>query len=210
METGDIDRIYRDVPLERIPWNCKTPPAALVTLVESGRVRPCTAVDLGCGTGNYARYLAQKGFTVTGIDSSPRAIEIARANAERMSVVCRFVVADLLGDLHEIPGRFDFAFDFEVLHHIFPDPRETYVKNVHSLLHPQALYLSVCFAETDPQFGGTGKYRKTPLGTTLYFSTEEELRALFSRHFTVRELRTIEIAGTYGTHQAVYTLMERT
>ncbi|MDD5188501.1 MAG: class I SAM-dependent methyltransferase, partial [Methanoregula sp.] len=142
--------------------------------------------------------------------SSPQAIEIARANAKRMSVVCRFIVLDLLGDLHEIPGRFDFAFDFEVLHHIFPDHRETYVKNVHSLLHPQALYLSVCFAETDPQFGGVGKYRTTPLGTTLYFSTEEELRVLFSRHFTIHDLMTIEIAGKFGTHQAVFALMERT
>jgi len=37
-------------------------------------------------------------------------------------------------------------------------------------------------SEKDPQFGGAGKIRKTPLGTTLYFSSEDEIRDLFRRH----------------------------
>jgi 2-polyprenyl-3-methyl-5-hydroxy-6-metoxy-1,4-benzoquinol methylase len=209
MDDADIDRIYRDVPLDKIPWNSETPPEALVTLVTSGKVRPCRAVDLGCGAGNYALYLARLGFDVTGVDGAPRAIQIAQTNAQQQGVRCRFVVADLLGDLHEVTGRFDFAFDWEVLHHIFPKDRETYVKNVHTILNPHALYLSVCFSEMDPQFGGAGNYRGTRMGTTLYFSSEAELRALFSPYFAIRELKTIEIGGKYGSHRAVYALMER-
>jgi SAM-dependent methyltransferase len=209
MDPVNIDEIYRRMPLERIPWNSETPPDALVELVRSGRVRPCRAVDLGCGAGNYAIWLAGKGFEVTGIDSSPTAIGIAREKAEKLGVPCRFVVADLLGDLRGIDGRFDFGYDWELLHHIMPEDRETYARNVHSLMTPGAAYLSVCFSEEDPQFGGTGKIRRTQIGTVLYFSSESEIRELFSPYFAIQELKTITVPGKFGSHRAVYALSVR-
>jgi len=209
MKYVDIDRIYQQLPLEKIPWDMESPPQVLVDLVTSGKVRPCRTIDLGCGTGNYAIYLAGLGFDVTGVDSSPTAIRIAREKAQRKGVKCRFIVADLLGDLHEVTGRFDFAFDWEVLHHIFPDDRKTYIKNVYSVLNPKALYFSVCFSEQDPQFGGAGKFRKTMIGTTLYFSSESEIRNLLSPYFVIGEVRTIEIGGKYGPHCAVSAIAER-
>ena len=57
---------------------------------------------MGCGTGNYAIYLASKEFDVTGVDISPTAIKIAKENAKKKGVKCNFFVADLLGDLDEI------------------------------------------------------------------------------------------------------------
>jgi SAM-dependent methyltransferase len=209
MKYADVDRIYQTIPLENIPWNSETPPDALVELVRAGIVRPCTAVDLGCGAGAHACYLAALGFEVTGVDSSPTAIGIAEKHAREQGARCRFIVADLLGDLHEIAGTFDFAFDWELLHHIFPEDREAYIRNVHRILNPHATYFSVCFSEDDPQFGGSGKYRMTRIGTTLYFSSEAELRELVSPYFTIRELKTIEISGKYGPHRAVYLLAER-
>ena len=209
MKYADIDRIYRNVPLDRIPWNNETPPDQLVELVETGKIQPCRAIDLGCGAGNYAIYLAVHGFDVTGVDSSPAAITIAAENARKHNVICRFITADLLGDLHEIPGRFGFAFDWELLHHIFPEDREKYVQNVSKILTSGAWYLSMCFAETDPQFGGTGKFRTTPIGTTLYFSSESELRELFSPLFIIHDLQTIEVGGRFGSHRAVYVLSRR-
>jgi len=204
-----MDRIYKDVPLDTIPWNTETPPDALVELVQSGKVRPCKTIDLGCGTGNYAIYLAGLGFDVTGVDSSRTAVTIATKNAQKKNVRCRFIAADLLGDLHEVNDTFDFAFDWELLHHIFPEDREKYVQNVHTLLNPKATYFSVCFSEKDPQFGGVGKFRKTRMGTTLYFSQESELTSLFFKYFDVRELKTIRIGGKFGAHCAISALLER-
>ena len=209
MKYADIDRIYRNIPLNKIPWNSEVPPAELVELVESGRVRPCRAVDLGCGAGNYAIYLAAHGFDVTGIDISPAAIKIATEKALQQNIRCRFIVADLIGDLHGVRDRFDFAFDWEFLHHIFPDDRTIYMNNVSKLLNRGALYLSVSFSETDPQFGGTGKFRTTPIGTTLYFSSESELQDLISPLFIIHELKTIEVSGRFGSHRAVYVLSRR-
>jgi SAM-dependent methyltransferase len=209
MKHFDVDRIYRTVPLSNIPWNSETPPDALVRLVEDGKVRPCKTIDLGCGAGNYAIYLAGLGFDVTGVDISPAAIKIANDNAEKREVRCRFIVADLLGDMHEVNDTFDFAYDWEVLHHIFPEDRGVYIRNVYTILKPGSTYFSVCFSEKDPQFGGSGKYRITQMGTTLYFSSESELRELVSPYFLIRELKITEISGMYGPHCAVCILSER-
>jgi len=209
MKPIDMDEIYRTTPLERIPWNSKIPPAALVDLVDRGTVAPCKAIDLGCGAGNYAIYLASRGFEMTGVDSSPTAIRLALGNAKKRGVTCTFRVVDVLGDLHEVPETFDFAYDWELLHHIFPEQWQPYVENVHRLLNPGGDYLSVCFSEGDPAFGGAGKYRETPLGTVLYSSSEEELRTLFSPYFTIRDLRTIDIRAPFAAHRANYCFMKR-
>ena len=204
-----MDRIYREVPLQTIPWHMESPPDILVDLVRSGKMLPCRAIDLGCGAGNYALFLAGAGFEMTGVDISSRAIEIARENAAKRGIRCTFLVADLLGDLHEIRDPYEFAYDWEVLHHIFPEDRERYVRNVHRILRPGGKYLSVCFSDEDPQFGSSGKYRKTPLGTTLYFSSEDELRDLFRPFFTIRSLTTREVPGKYGPHLAVCAFLEK-
>jgi cyclopropane fatty-acyl-phospholipid synthase-like methyltransferase len=209
MKYADINKIYENLSLEKIPWDSAAPPDELVMLVQSGKIRPCKTVDLGCGAGNYAIYLAGLGFDVTGIDSAPKAVQLAEENAQKRGAECTFIVADLLGDMHEVKETFDFAYDWEVLHHIFPKDREKYVKNVHTILNPHALYLSVCFSEKDPQFGGKEKFRKTPIGTTLYFSSEAELRDLFSPYYAIRVLKTIEVSGKYGPHCAIYVLMDR-
>ncbi len=209
MKYVDMDRIYQTIPLERIPWHLETPPDALVELVEKGIIRPCKAIDMGCGAGTSAIYLASRGFDMTGVDGSPTAIRLAQRRAQEKGVRCRFLVADLLGDLHEIPETFDFAYDWEVLHHIFPDDRETYIRNVSRMLNPQGRYWSVCFSEADPQFGGEGKFRRTPIGTTLYFSSESEIRDLLSPSFLIQEVKTIEIGGKFGSHRAVYVLAMR-
>jgi len=207
--TVDMEDIYRKIPPEQIPWNIETPPDTLVRLVESGQVSSCRTVDFGCGAGNYAVWLAKQGFDVTGIDISPSAIALARKTSEKQGVSCTFIVADVLGDLPDVQGLFDFAFDWELLHHIFPEDRPRYLANVARLLAPGGKYLSVCFHEDDPQFGGSGKYRTTGIGTVLYFSSGEELRELFSPYFRILELRAVTITGKWGDHVANYGFMER-
>jgi SAM-dependent methyltransferase len=205
----EMERVYRTVPLDRIPWNIETPPDALVDLVDRGTVPPGRAIDLGCGVGNYAIYLAGRGFDMTGVDVSPTAITIARQNARRKGVNVHFLVADIVGDIRQVQGTFDFAYDWEVLHHIFPDQRKNYVENVHRVLNPGGKYLSLSFSDQDPQFGGIGKYRKTALNTVLYFSSEAEIRDLFSPLFTIVELKAVTMSGKFGPHVANYAFMEK-
>src|SRR5690554_3392045 len=56
---------------------------------------PGTALDLGCGEGGDAVWLAQQGWTVTGVDISPSATRRAAAAAEAAAVGVRFLAEDL-------------------------------------------------------------------------------------------------------------------
>lgn len=204
-----MEDIYQNIPISEIPWDITEPPEPLVELVTSGKIHPCKTVDLGCGSGNYSLYLAKQGFDVTGIDISPTAINMAIEKGKKKGLSCNFIAANLLDGLDDLSAQYDFAFDWEVLHHIFPEDRKRYIKSVYNLLKSNALYFSVCFSEKDPQFGGSGKFRKTPIGTTLYFSSEQELEDLYTPYFTIDKLKTIEVKGKKAPHLAIYALISR-
>ena len=80
---------------------------------------------------------------------------------------------------------------------------------MHRITRPGAIYFSICFPESDPQFDGIGKFRFTRIGTTLYISSEDEIRDLVFPFFAIRELRTVDIVSKFGPHRAVYLLAKR-
>jgi SAM-dependent methyltransferase len=60
------------------------------------------ALDLACGSGRAAVWLAQRRYTVTAVDRLPEALDRGRRLAAGCGVRCRFVAADLR-DLAKIP-----------------------------------------------------------------------------------------------------------
>ena len=91
MQREDWDRRYAAV--ENL-WSAKPNRflAAEVSDLEPGR-----ALDLACGEGQNAIWLATRGWIVTGVDYSDVAIEKARARAAREDVAVDFRCADLVG-----------------------------------------------------------------------------------------------------------------
>lgn len=131
---------YRCFP---VPWDIG-PRRELIELVNGGRIKPGRAVDLGCGTGSNAMFLAEHGFEVTGVDFAPGAIEkaIAKRNAAGLDV--EFIVDDLT-DLRAVRGPFDFALDYGVLDDLTPKKRRKYVDTLLTLTVPGSQYLLWCF-----------------------------------------------------------------
>lgn len=197
-----MDAIYSLRDEADIPWFSAEIPAELTELAESGWVGPCRALDLGCGTGMYAIWFAQRGFEMTGADLSEEAVRTARKHAEESGANCRFIAADLCTSIEGLGERsFDFAYDWEVLHHIAPVQRSAYLANVRRLLRTGAKYYSASFSIEDPQFGGSGSIRTTPIGTRLYFSSLAELRALYAPLFVIESLEVITVHGKRGDHK---------
>ncbi|HTM14675.1 MAG TPA: methyltransferase domain-containing protein [Bryobacteraceae bacterium] len=65
-------------------------------LVEAARdLRPGRALDLACGTGRNALWLAQRGWSVTAIDGSAVAVEILRSRSAHSNIMLDVQVADL-------------------------------------------------------------------------------------------------------------------
>lgn len=204
-----FDDIYKNTPLGEIPWNHEKPPEPLVDLVNSGEIKPCRALDLGCGAGNYAVYLASCGFEVTAIDISPAAIKIAKKIAKQKGVACSFLVADVLEDFPQFDKPFDFIYDWGLLHHIPPRKRKKYIADVHHNLQSEGLYLSLCFNEKDTCFEGTGKTRKSNRKTTIYLSSEAGLKRLFSPLFKLLDFRIIHTQNFPYKHVFNFALLQR-
>jgi SAM-dependent methyltransferase len=114
VESPDWDAIYR---LGTPPWETGVPAAELIRVLDEGIVRPGTVLELGCGTGADAIYLAQRGFEVTAVDISALAIERARVRAEREGALARFVQADVL-QFAATAGQFDLVYDAGFYHFI--------------------------------------------------------------------------------------------
>jgi SAM-dependent methyltransferase len=102
------------------PWDMPRAHPALVEVVKRELVEPCGAIDLGCGTGGNARFLAERGFQVAGVDLSSRAIAIARRRSSTAPIT--FTVADLLEPDSFYDGEpFGFSIDLGTLHTMPPD-----------------------------------------------------------------------------------------
>jgi methyl halide transferase len=114
MKFPDWDSIYREgTP----PWEIGRPAAELVRVLDEKIISPGTALELGCGTGADAIYLAQHGFDVTAVDNSAMAIERARVRAEHADALLRLVQADAL-KFSLGAGQFDLVYDAGFYHYV--------------------------------------------------------------------------------------------
>jgi cyclopropane fatty-acyl-phospholipid synthase-like methyltransferase len=143
--------LYRIIRLFRLPiaWVFGTK-TDLEQLVESGRIPPGRAIDLGCGAGLEAIYLAKKGFDVTGVDFSATAIKMAREKAREEGVEVNIVQDDLTA-LQHVSGTFDFLMDYGAINDLDQVDRQAYVKNVLPLSHPSSQFLLMCFENNLPE-----------------------------------------------------------
>lgn len=143
------------------PW-IGGPRAELVQLVTDGTLPPGAAIDLGCGVGDNAVFLAQHGFTVTGVDFAPAAIRRARTKAAEAAVAVDFTVDDLT-DLRGIEGPFDLLVDYGTLDDLGGRARDAYVRQVTALTRPGSRFLLWCF-EWEPALWERAAMAVLPFG----------------------------------------------
>lgn len=203
---NQMNEIYSQNSWEEIPWNFKRIPEKIRDYIESGKIKPGKTLDIGCGVGNYSNWLAENGFDVTGIDLSDKAIELAKEKYKQDKL--NFICGDIIDESLFEEEKFDFIFDWQVLHHLLPEKGEVFVERVSQLLEDKGVYISVCFSEESKAFGGKGKLRTTFLNTELYFSSENEIRQLFEKHFEIKEIKTVEVPGKVElVHKDIFVLM---
>jgi methyl halide transferase len=112
-------------------------------MVDHGQLKPCRVVDVGCGSGNDAIYLASQGFDVTAIDIAPTALIYAEEKAKEAGVHVNWVLADVLS-LPDL-GKFDFIFDRGCYHNVRYVNLPRFVSSLRQLSHSstQCLILSL-------------------------------------------------------------------
>ena len=142
-----------------LPWDTGAPDDHLVAAVKRGAVAAGRALEIGCGTGTNALWLAAQGFDVLAVDVAPLAIEQAKKKAAG-APRCRFEVCDFLAAA-PAGGPFEFVFDRGVFH-IFDDAevRARFAERVAKLLTPAGQWLSL-IGSTEGGPRDTGPPRRT-------------------------------------------------
>lgn len=131
-------RFYEDDG--RIPWDSPEPPPEVISLAQT--LSPGRALDLGCGYGRTAIYLAERGWVVDAVDFVPKAIHEARARAEQAGVSdsARFHVASA-AHLPFLHPPYHLAVDIGCMHSFDELTLAAYERELARLLISDAIYL---------------------------------------------------------------------
>lgn len=111
--TAWFEELYKqaDGNLDMIPWADLEPNRFFVEWDQKARIKGDgrKALVVGCGLGDEAVYLEERGFVVTAFDISERAIEWAKQVLKDKEI--DFLVADLFDPPVEWSGAFDFVIE---------------------------------------------------------------------------------------------------
>jgi SAM-dependent methyltransferase len=166
------------------PWSIGEPQPELAALIEQGKFRG-DVLDVGCGEAAIDLHLAERGFTTVGLDLSPTAIELARAEAAKRGLTnASFEVADISA-FTGYDGRFGTIVDSTLFHSIPVEAREGYQQSIVRAAAPGASYFVLVFDKA-----GMPDNPANPV-------TADELRDIVSKYWVIDEVRPARIHGVF-------------
>ncbi len=151
------------------PWEIGRPQAAFVKLADEGRISG-PVLDVGCGSGEIALFLASRGHRVSAIDLDETALASARLKASQRGGTAEFISADALF-LESLDGLFKTVIDCGCFHSFSDTEREFYLDGLRQVVAVGGTVHLLVLSELEP--GNYGPRRVT----------ERELRDLFEDGF---------------------------
>jgi SAM-dependent methyltransferase len=140
-------------------------------VAETGGLAPGRALDLACGEGRNAVWLAEQGWQVSGVDFSQVALEKARRLADDRGVRVDWLTADLL-EYVPTPGAFELVIVFYL--QLAEKERRSIFSRAASAVAPGGTFLLVAHDSSNPAHGYGGP--RNP--ATLY--SAEDVTATFT------------------------------
>ena len=177
---GGFNSAYTGTP----PWDIGRPQGEFVRLAKAGEIKG-SVLDMGCGTGENALFLASIGHETWGIDGAPLAIAKAETKARKRGLDVTFLVADAL-ELQKLGRTFDTAVDCGLFHTFDDGERPAFVRSLASVLRPGGSYFMLCFSEKEPGWGGPRRV------------TQAEIRATFRKGWRVEWIREAAFETSLG------------
>ncbi|MGV0626983.1 class I SAM-dependent methyltransferase [Mycolicibacter minnesotensis] len=168
----------------KAPWSIGAPQPELAALISDGRFHG-DVLDVGCGEAAISLHLAEQGHTTVGLDSSPTAIDLARAEAARRGLSnATFEVADISA-FTGYDGRFGTIVDSTLFHSIPAEARHGYQQSIVRAAAPDASYFVLVFDKA-----------AIPEGPP-FAVTAEELHDVVAEYWIVDEIRPARIHAVF-------------
>src|ERR1700760_4023572 len=162
------------------PWSIGEPQPEIAALIEQGKFRG-EVLDVGCGEAAVDLFLAERGFTTVGLDLSPTAIELAKAEAAKRGLTnASFEVADISA-FTGYDGRFNTIVDSTLFHSMPVELRDGYQRSIVRAAAPGASYFVLVFDSTGMPDGPANPV------------TEDELRDAVSPYWVIDDIRPARI-----------------
>lgn len=177
MPTPNIDRDWQGRYLSGdTPWDSGLPSRELQRVLTQRRMAPGRALELGCGTGTNAVWLAQQGFQVTAVDCAPLALAQAREKAAAAGVTIEWHEADVQNFGAGL-GPFEFVFDRGCYHCCRRVDLAGYLATLRNVTRAASVYLCLCGNANEQTDEGPPRV------------TEEEIRTELGPLFEIVQLR---------------------
>ncbi|MBA3028826.1 MAG: class I SAM-dependent methyltransferase [Desulfobacteraceae bacterium] len=123
---------------KQTPWDTRVTPPEVIEFLEQAKAG--RALDLGCGTGTNAMAMARRGWTVTGVDFSSRAIGMAKHKASEEGLKIDYYAADVT-DLGFLKDPYDYVLDIGCLFTLNREKRLKYAQHLERLMKPQGIFM---------------------------------------------------------------------
>ncbi|MBI2583059.1 MAG: class I SAM-dependent methyltransferase [Candidatus Aenigmarchaeota archaeon] len=170
----------------RPPWDIGRPQPEFVAI--AGEIKG-KVLDVGCGTGENALFLAQRGHEVWGIDAVPKAIQAAKKKAAGQKLNVKFLVHDALS-LQKLGKIFDSIIDSGLFHVFSDSERSVFVKSLYSAMRKGGTYFMLCFSEHEPGEQGPRRIRK------------DEIKSAFAKGWKINYIRDAHFSADFGQPHA--------
>ncbi|NEQ27661.1 MAG: methyltransferase domain-containing protein, partial [Microcoleus sp. SIO2G3] len=161
------------------------PAPPFVSLLDSPDApKPGRMIVLGMGRGHDALLFGDRGFSVTGVDFAPSAIEAATAAAQSRGLKAEFLQRDIFDLLPEFAGQFDYVLEHTCFCAIALEQRPAYVNLVRSLLHRDGELIALFWAHDrsgGPPFGTSTAELHQLFGSAFDISLESVANSIAAR-----------------------------
>ena len=135
----------------RADWIEPEPEVMAVAAGLLGAERPA-ALDLGCGVGRHALYLAAQGFIVSAYDASDHGIDVTRAEAAQRGLSIALAVGPMT-NLPYATGQFDYVLAWNVIYHGDTDVVRQCLAEVRRVLRPGGIYQGTMLSKRHKRYG---------------------------------------------------------